>query len=266
MPSSWPLEALKAQAVAARTYAVASLVKGRSYDLYADWRSQMYYGVSAEAPSTTKAVRDTRGRVLLYDGKPITAFYSSSSGGRTASALDVYGTDVPYLVPVADPWDVASPHHLWEPRTFTGKTLAKAFKLPTPVVDVRRVAGAVGRPATLVLTTSKGTTLELKLTEVRSRLGLKSSSFRLGTIRLSRPAGPRTDVAVQLTGVARDVEAPALEKLGPAGSWVKGPALQVADDGTFTVTVRPPGALTVRLVAEGLVGQPLAIPAVGSPS
>ena len=173
---------------------------------------------------------------------------------------------LPYLVSVDDPWDTVSPHHEWVPRTFTGKTLAKAFGLPAAVVDVRRVAGAQGRPASLVITTAKGTTLELKLTEVRSRLGLKSSSFRLGTLRLARPAGARTDLAVPLSGVARDVEAPSLQKLSPAGSWVKGPPLRIDADGTFAVTVRPPGALTVRLVADDLVGQPLEIPPVGSPS
>jgi SpoIID/LytB domain protein len=266
MPVSWPLEALKAQAVAARTYAIANLVKGRSYDLYADWRSQMYYGVTSETALTTKAVRDTRGRVLLYDHKPITALYSSSSGGRTASALDVYGADVPYLVPVDDPWDIVSPHHAWVPKTFTARALAKALGLSGSVVDARKVAGSEGRPASLVFTTSAGATSEIRLTDVRSRLALKSSGFRLGTIRLARPAGPRRDLAVALTGVARDVEAPVLQKLGSGGTWVKGPPLALAEDGTFAVTVRPPGALTVRLVADGLVGQPLTIPPVGSPS
>ena len=266
MPAGWPLEALKAQAVAARTYAVAGLVKGRSYDLFADWRSQMYYGVTSEAPGPTRAVRETRGQILSYAGKPITAFYSSSSGGRTANAVDVYGSDVPYLVSVDDRWDALSPHHRWEPKSYTGKALAKAFGLAAAIVDARIVPGSAGRPAQLVLTTATGGTAELRVTDVRSRLGLKSSSFRLGTLRLARPAAPRLAIGVTLEGVARDVTRPVLQKLGPSGAWLAGPKLVLAPDGTFAVTVRPPGALTVRLAADGLTGPPLVIPAVGTPS
>jgi SpoIID/LytB domain protein len=267
MPAAWPLEALKAQAVAARTYAVAGLVKGRSYDLYSDWRSQVYYGVTAEATAPSQAVRETRGQILTYAGKPITAFYSSSSGGRTRSALDVFGTDVPYLQSVDDAWDEASPHHTWAPRTFTAAQLGKALGVGEPVGDARLVPGAPGAPARLVLTTAKGRIVEVRITEVRSRLSLKSSSFRLGSLRLARPPGARTTTAVALSGVARDVERPVLQKLTAAGTWTAGAKLKLAEDGSFTVTVRPVGALTVRLSATGLVTAPLTIPAVGgSPS
>ncbi len=64
MPKDWPLAALEAQAVAARTYAVGNIVRGRPFDLYSDWRSQVYYGVDSEGPGTTQAVRDTRGREI----------------------------------------------------------------------------------------------------------------------------------------------------------------------------------------------------------
>ena len=57
MPKDWPLEALKAQAVAARTYAVGHVVKGRGFDLYSDWRSQVYYGVGSEAPGPRRPWR-----------------------------------------------------------------------------------------------------------------------------------------------------------------------------------------------------------------
>ena len=105
MPRSWPLEALKAQAVAARTYALVSIVKGKPFDLYSDWRSQVYYGVEEESAATTRAVRETRAAILTFGGLPAQTLYFSSSGGRTRSAIDVYGTDFPYLVAVDDPWD-----------------------------------------------------------------------------------------------------------------------------------------------------------------
>ena len=103
MPKDWPLEALKAQAVAARTYAVAHVVNGKGFDLYSDWRSQLYQGVSADAPGPSQAIKETRGQILVYAGKPAQTFYFSSSGGRTISSLDAFGSDIPYLVAVDDP-------------------------------------------------------------------------------------------------------------------------------------------------------------------
>ena len=91
VPKEWPTAALQAQAVAARSYALASIVKSKPFDLYSDTRSQVYYGVSAEAPTTTAAVKATRGQILSYAGKVATTFYYSSSGGRTASSVDVFG-------------------------------------------------------------------------------------------------------------------------------------------------------------------------------
>ena len=108
MPSLWPAEALKAQAVAARSYALA-IRKTGAFDLYADTRSQVYGGVAAETPTTNAAVDATAGQVLLYEGKVATTLFFSTSGGRTASIEDVWsrGEAVPYLVSVPDPYDTA---------------------------------------------------------------------------------------------------------------------------------------------------------------
>ena len=127
MPKDWPLEALKAQAVAARSYALARVLKGKPFDLYADWRSQVYGGIPAEAPRATEAVQATARQVLLYDGKVATTFFFSSSGGRTATGAEVFGVDVPYLVSVDDHWDERSPHHAWQPRVLTGAAIKKAY-------------------------------------------------------------------------------------------------------------------------------------------
>ena len=188
MPKEWPLEALKAQAVAARTYAVRGLVEGRSFDLYSDWRSQVYYGVGSEAPAATRAVRETRGQILTYEGKPAQVFYFSSSGGRTLSALDVFGTDVPYLVAVDDPWDEASPNHRWANRLLSGAQVAKRFGLTGVVADASFVPGTPGKPAVLRFTTAAGASSEARLSDVRARLGLKSTGFRLGVLRLDAPS------------------------------------------------------------------------------
>ena len=109
MPSNWPAEALKAQAVAARSYALANLTKGRAFDLYGDTRSQVYGGIAAESPAASAAVDATKGQVVLYDGKVADTLFFSTSGGRTVSALEATGDAVPYLVSVADPYDTLSP-------------------------------------------------------------------------------------------------------------------------------------------------------------
>src|SRR5215218_2774140 len=93
VPSAWPAEALKAQAVVARSYALA-VRKSGAYDVFADTRSQVYGGVAAEKPTTNAAVDATAGQVLLFDGKVATTFFFSTSGGRTASVQDVWAGGV----------------------------------------------------------------------------------------------------------------------------------------------------------------------------
>jgi stage II sporulation protein D len=117
MPSGWSAEALKVQAVAARTYAITSSVGGNGFDLYADTRSQMYRGVAAETPSTDAAVDATRGQVVTYGGKPVITYFSASSGGHTESVENVWlgAKPEPWLRGVPDPYDGAghNPYHRW---------------------------------------------------------------------------------------------------------------------------------------------------------
>ncbi|HEV2059549.1 MAG TPA: SpoIID/LytB domain-containing protein, partial [Solirubrobacteraceae bacterium] len=118
MPSSWPQEALRAQAVAARTYALATSKNGDGFDQYADTRSQVYNGISGETPSTDAAVAATAGKVVAYQGKPIVTYYFSTSGGRTENIENVFigAKPEPYLTSVDDPYDEASPRHKWVRR------------------------------------------------------------------------------------------------------------------------------------------------------
>lgn len=260
MPKEWPAAALQAQAVAARSYALASLVKDRDFDLYADPRSQMYYGVGAETPATTAAVQATKGQVLTYGGKVVMAFYYSSSGGRTASSADVFGLELPYLQSRPDPWDSLSPYHRWMPRAFTPISLARALGLSAPVVDVQIVPTVSGRPASVTLVKKTGESILLKAADVRARLGLRSTAFRLGVLRVAPPPAPAAAGApVVVSGVARDVEAPLLEKLGANGAWLPSAKVVPDDDGAFSVTVRPKATSTYRLTADGEAGPALTI-------
>jgi stage II sporulation protein D len=124
-PSTWPIEALKAQAVAARTYAITTNKPGANFDQYPDTRSQVYGGVSAETPATTAAVVQTRGQVVTYQGQPVVTYFFSTSGGRTENVENTPLGNEPkaWLKSVDDPYDDVSPRHRWGPLRMTFKAV-----------------------------------------------------------------------------------------------------------------------------------------------
>ena len=112
-PPSWPMAELKAQAVASRSFALTAGVGGDGYDLYADTRSQVYKGLESEYTTSDEAEEETAGQVLMYEGKIAETLFSACSGGKTESMQNVFGTAVPYLVGVPDPYDSLCPLHEW---------------------------------------------------------------------------------------------------------------------------------------------------------
>jgi stage II sporulation protein D len=121
-PASWPQDALRAQAVAARTYALTTNAGGnQGFSQWADTRSQVYNGVAAETPTTDAAVAATSRQVVTYLGKPIVAYFFSTSGGKTENVENGFpgSRPQPYLKGVVDPYDDASPKHRWGPYSFT---------------------------------------------------------------------------------------------------------------------------------------------------
>ena len=112
---AWPEEAVKAQAVAARTLALASLGRfsREGYDVRDNTDSQVYGGVTFEDPRATAAVDATRGLALLHSGAPIFAAYHADSGGRTEASEHVWGRAYPYLRSVDDPYTAGSPYERW---------------------------------------------------------------------------------------------------------------------------------------------------------
>ena len=115
MPSGWPQEALRTQAVAARTYALATTKDGDGFDQYADTRSQVYNGIAGETAPTDAAVAATAGEIVTFQGTPIVTYYFSTSGGRTENIENVFlgAAPQPYLVSVDDPYDAGAPRHRW---------------------------------------------------------------------------------------------------------------------------------------------------------
>ena len=113
-PASWPQAALRAQAVAARSYALTVQVSGNGFDLYDDTSSQVYDGLASETAATNQAAEATRGQVLTYGGEIAEAYFSACSGGHTESVQNVFfGPPIPYLVGVEDPYDYYCPLHTW---------------------------------------------------------------------------------------------------------------------------------------------------------
>jgi stage II sporulation protein D len=152
MFASWQQAALRAQAVAIRSYALhQQRTGGALYHLEADTASQVYGGVAAESPEVWEAVDATRGEVLTFAGEPILAAFHSASGGRTASAAEVWGSPLPYLVSLPVQGEEDSPDTYWR-AAVTRTTLARALEAlgqpvgPPRAVEVleRTASGRVG--------------------------------------------------------------------------------------------------------------------------
>jgi len=118
IPHDWEFEALKAQAVAARTYALyqKKTAGNRAYHILSTVSSQVYGGSSGERTSAVRAVRDTKGLIITYRGEVIPAFYHSSCGGHTENATELWGIDEPYLKGVDCECQAISKYGLWEKR------------------------------------------------------------------------------------------------------------------------------------------------------
>jgi stage II sporulation protein D len=252
MPYSWSTEALKAQAVVARSYALAVRKSGGAFDLYPDTRSQVYRGIAGEQESTTAAVDATADQVLLYDGKVAVTYFYSTSGGRTAAISDVWNSvPVPYLVSVPDPYDSISPYHAWGPYSYTAAKLDAALKVPGTLVDVETATNASGRIATL---TAHGTGGDVTLTgeQVRAKLGLRSTWFRVGVLALDPlPAKPVPyGAVVALTGVGRGIAGLKLQQRVPGETdWSAGTPVKARPDGSLALSVKAGAPGQYRLAA-----------------
>jgi stage II sporulation protein D len=259
MPHTWPLEALKAQAVAARSYALATVVKGKPFDLYADVRSQVYRGVAGEKPRASEAVRITTHEVVLYAGKIATTYYSSSSGGRTASALDVFGTDVPYLVSKPDPWDGASPYHTWGPILVGARTLQSKLGLDARVLDAAGEVTPSGRLRSFTVQTATGPA-KMPAALLRTSLGLRSTWVTMGVLRLDQPSAPVVyGAGVRLTGVARGLPSPVLSSSQSGATWTPVGPLQRQTSGVATLVVKPERTLRYRIEVKGAASPPILV-------
>ena len=258
MPNHWASQAYEAQAVAARSYAIATLDPSAQFDLYADNRSQMYGGIAAETAATDDAVGATAGQVLLYGNQVITAYYDSNSGGRTAPVQDIFAgrQPVPYLVSVSDPYDSLSPYHRWR---VTALASGLSSKLGMPIDDVRVVHTADGYVSSVVLVGPRGTK-QVTAKDFEEALGLRSLRFSISVISLDD--GPVQVGAAQpldLHGFLRDIGGVVLQQLLPDGSWRQVRRVHTHPDGRFELTVRPRVSTSYRLAVDQLAGPDLKV-------
>jgi stage II sporulation protein D len=253
MPANWAPEAVKAQAVATRTYALANAAKDRPFDVYGDGRSQVYGGVAAESPAASAAVDATRHEVVLYDGKPADTMFFSSSGGRTASAVESTGVAVPYLQSVVDQYDAIAPYHDWGPVLFDLAKVAKALKLTSQVVGMQVTPGTSPRARRVVLTLADGTTATVTGNTLRAVLGLRSTWFTPALLALQPPHALPYGTAGTLSGFARGVTDPVtLESRVAGGAWTQMAQLVPDAGGAFSATVQPSVTTQYRLTAGSL--------------
>ena len=243
MPHTWSLAALEAQAVATRTYALATLHPNRHFDLFSDTRSQVYGGVAYETPQTNFAIERTAGKILTWHGAPASTFFFSTSGGRTADVREVWPKlgDRPYLHSVSDPYDFG-PHHSWRVVLPAGKLPAGTLKLERAqdgrvtkvLVGGRTIAGAV----------------------FRSELGLQSTWFDVGRLSLvSSASRVRFGDAIRLRADAEGLGRARLERRIGAGPWRRLTSLA----GAAAVTVEPRAHTLYRLSADGVTGPEVAV-------
>jgi SpoIID/LytB domain protein len=257
MPSSWPLEALKAQAVTARTYALATRKTIGLFDQYPDTRSQVYRGVTGESVRSDAAVAETAGRILTYAGVPAVTYYFSTSGGHTENVEFSFVGSLakPWLVGVPDPHDTQSPYHRWTVPT-TAARLDRALGAPGRFKQVKVLdRGVSPRVVRARVIGSAGSTV-LTGPQIRARLGLRDTWFTfvrasssVRRARSARPAswGPRL---VEPALVGSYTPAPrrrllTVERRGGSG-WRKVTKVRTTRAGRYRLNVGRAGVYRVR--------------------
>lgn len=188
---SWPEEALKAQAVAARNYAAQKIEtsRGSSFNLVANQYNQVYGGYDAETKATNKAVKDTSGIVMMSQGSLVTAFFHCSSGGYTENSEDVWSGQLPYSKWRPDAFDKNDKYYNWQVNYSNEQLATLMTKAGYPLKEVtdvqikeRTASGARVKSLLVTGEGSSGNSEKIEICnaeQVRSTLGLKSSLFVL---------------------------------------------------------------------------------------
>lgn len=179
MSGSWPHEVLKAQAVAARSYALHQRQRHQNdfYDLEDSQASQVYRGLETESVGTYAAVDATAGQVLTYDGEIILAAYHSSSGGHTENVEDVWSYPLPYLRAVPD-FDQDAPVYQWT-ETFSQEEMRRRFSGVGNIISMTLQRATPHGSAIAIAIVGDNGRRVVSGTDVTRALGLKSTRFTI---------------------------------------------------------------------------------------
>ena len=257
-PSHWPLAALEAQAVAARSYAVYELRPNAFYDLVPTTADQVYGGVAAEKPSSDKAVYATLGQVLTWHGHVARTYYSSSSGGRTEAVEDAWpgSAPIPYLRSVPDPYDTYSPHHDWGPYQLSGARLAARLGLGSPVEWLRVQRNEAWRVDSVDFRLASGALATRSGAQIARALHLLSTWFSVGELQLSASSS-RVFYGSPITVAARAPNVKGALLLQRLGTGVWRTLKEVT--GPTQLRVQPHANVAYRLVLPGTSGTSVSV-------
>lgn len=242
MSASWPLEALKAQAVCARTYAyrnyVAQKHSSQGFDLCNATHCQAYSDMDSVTAASSRAVTETRGEYLWYNGSLIDAVYSSHDGGATESAVNVWGSDVPYLIGKEDPYEASVsskvPNYNWT-VTYTAQELTDLLNskgyVNSGIVDFRVTkTSPTGNAIEITFTDSSGKSWSKIRDDCRTFLGLRSIHYTV-----SSSGGTSSGYAVNGSGVLSSLTgAYAIDGSGSTAALTDGSVYAIGGDGTVS--------------------------------
>ena len=219
MSPTWPKEALKAQAVLARTYTLAGKRHG-SYDLCDETHCQVYRGTAGESPNITQAVNETKGQILTYGGAPAQTFFFSDSGGMTTSSEAVWGGAIPYLKPKADPVPSGSPNKTWQTQLTMAQIGSKLNAAGAGVGTLKSLRpykrDKSGRIEQIELKGSAGTKI-ISGDKFRNAVGAsvvkstlfefnRQSAYKVSTTSAARPAANVVQIPKQNAAPAQNVQ------------------------------------------------------------
>jgi stage II sporulation protein D len=259
MPSSWHMEALRSQAVTARTYALATRKRGGVFDQYPDTRSQVYRGVRGESRRSNAAVRSTAGKILTYNGAPAVTYYFSTSGGKTENVEFSFlnSPPKPWLKSVDDPYDDISPRHRWRFR-FSSAQLGARLSAPGRFRKVRVLRrGRSPRIVRARIYGSRGTRV-LTGAQIRARLGLYDSWAYFTKVSTSQVRRARVSwlwgAAGRLPEIAGVFQPAPRSRLVSVerrrqGHWERVREVRTSARGRYSSTVAIPGVYRVRSAA-----------------
>ena len=194
MSASWPIEAQKAQAVCARTYAIANLNKHRAYgfDICNTTDCQVYHGTNSATALSDSAIEETAGKYMTMNGKLCTAYYMSCDGGATEDSENVWLVAEGYLRGKQDPYeaDIANSvsGYYWT-KTYSGSELAAKIGASGKIVTVMLVLTKNGNVYSVKLTDSTGKTHTFTKDKARTKLGLNSLHYTLAKAGSGSSAG-----------------------------------------------------------------------------